>query len=116
MITRYVCPVPECGWIHWVPQSKNAADSEVDALAEISATVARIRGYMDVEKVVTAHLETHPVLQWSIELRHANRRIELLETQLTTVAGMGAESAVGAGPEKTTTGLEAMAETVQEAG
>lgn len=115
MITRYVCPIPECGWIHWVPQPKNPADDNADTLAEISATVARIRSYMDAGKVVTAHFETHPALQWSVELHRANRLVELLKAQLATATGVIAEDTAAPNPEETTIGLEAMAETIQEA-
>lgn len=116
MITRYVCPIPECGWIHWVPQLKNSVNNNADTLAEISATVARIRDYMDAGKVVTAHFETHTALQWSVELHRANRLVELPKAQLAAVTSMTVEHVADPIPEEITIGLEAMVETIQEAG
>lgn len=86
MITRYECPITECGWHHDRPDPEmTAADWRGTISASIEALM--IREYMDADKIVGAHLATHTTLQWATEINAWRTRAEQAERELATIVG-----------------------------
>jgi len=91
VITRYECPVTECGWHHDRPDTEmTAADWRGTIEASVSAVLER--EYMDADKIVGAHLATHTPLEWLETVARERKRGDLLEAKLASA--MGAMEAV----------------------
>jgi hypothetical protein len=91
VITRYECPVTECGWHHDRPDTEmTAADWRGTIEASVSAVLER--EYMDADRIVGAHLATHTPLQWLETVARERQRGDLLEAKLASA--MGAMEAV----------------------
>lgn len=129
MITRYECPVAECGWHHDRPDPEM---TWADWLGTIQASVSAVleREYMDADKIVGAHFATHTPLQWLETLGRERRRGDLLEAKLASAMGVMeavagfdrimahrhvSDSELEAARESAKTGMETLAKTIQEA-
>lgn len=129
MITRYECPVAECGWHHDRPDPEMTA---ADWLGTIEASVSAVfeREYMDADKIVGAHFATHTPLQWLETLNRERQRGDLLQAQLTSAMGAmeavagfdrtmdhlhAPDEEIATAKQTTKTGMETLVNTIQEA-
>ena len=92
----YHCPLEACEWTHAEPPpgaeiaeapSPLAGDARTLEEAIAESTFAAMRDWlMGAERILTAHLKTHSLLEWVEEISRLNGRIEGLRGEVRNLS------------------------------
>lgn len=95
MTTRYLCPISGCEWYHDSPDVPDGPWPWKGLIEDTVYAVAMDRAQA-VDRTISAHLITHPVLDWFKEVREQQNRADRAEAELDArIVAESADAAAG---------------------